>query len=194
MLKIAEVKLSSWSCGLQKNLWLRKCELWIAIVEVLPSSCGIVIADSKKSCACPPQVSTHSSETLHEWLILTRRWRLIRGTHYSCTTNQNMLTVENALLKRIPSIYLFWNFAFALFRATVLSLYFLPLSSHLIFSQLSSRLIFLQLCSHLIYRNCALALLLAIVLLPYFSQLCSRLISSNCAVALFLATVLSPYF
>ncbi len=26
----------------------------IAIVEVLPSSCGVAIADSKKSCTCPP--------------------------------------------------------------------------------------------------------------------------------------------
>jgi hypothetical protein len=57
MPKIAEIKLSS--CGHQKNcvcgieelrLWsnisLKSCE--IAIAEVLPSSCGIVIEDSKK--------------------------------------------------------------------------------------------------------------------------------------------------
>jgi hypothetical protein len=30
----------------------------IAITEVLPSSCGIAIADSKKSCACPPLTNT----------------------------------------------------------------------------------------------------------------------------------------
>jgi hypothetical protein len=28
----------------------------IAIAEVLPSSCEIAIADSKKSCACPPLI------------------------------------------------------------------------------------------------------------------------------------------
>ncbi len=63
MPKIAEVKLSS--CGLQIKLrlrnsgvavteqhFLKSCR--IAIVEVLPSSCEIAIADSKKSCACPP--------------------------------------------------------------------------------------------------------------------------------------------
>jgi hypothetical protein len=63
--KIAEVKLSS--CGLQKKLRLRNCGVavveqhffkscGIAIAEVLPASCGIAIADSKKSCACPPLV------------------------------------------------------------------------------------------------------------------------------------------
>jgi hypothetical protein len=59
-LKIAEVKLLS--CGPQKNSdcgiavaehhFFKRCG--IAIAEVLPSSCGIAIADSKKSCACPP--------------------------------------------------------------------------------------------------------------------------------------------
>ncbi len=37
---------------LRNNISLKSCG--IAIVEVLPSSCGIVIADSKKSCAFPP--------------------------------------------------------------------------------------------------------------------------------------------
>jgi hypothetical protein len=74
--KIAEVKLSS--CGLEvadlklrtpKKLRLRNCGVavveqhffkscGIAIVEVLPSRCGIAIADSKISCACPPLVFT----------------------------------------------------------------------------------------------------------------------------------------
>jgi hypothetical protein len=61
--KIAEMKLSS--CGLevadsQKKLGLRSCGVavaekhfckscGIAIAEVLPSRCGIAIADSKKS-------------------------------------------------------------------------------------------------------------------------------------------------
>jgi hypothetical protein len=64
--KIAEAKLSS--CGLQKNCdcgiavaeqhFFKRCG--IAIAEVLPSSCGITIADSKKSCACPPLVITLS--------------------------------------------------------------------------------------------------------------------------------------
>jgi hypothetical protein len=72
MPKIVEVKLSS--CGLEvagfrKNNGCGIAELWlrsnislkncgIAIAEVLPSSCGIVIADSKKGCACPPLVVT----------------------------------------------------------------------------------------------------------------------------------------
>ncbi len=61
--KIVEVKFSS--CGLRKKLRLRNCGVavteehffkscGVAIAEVLPSSCGIAIADSKKSCACPP--------------------------------------------------------------------------------------------------------------------------------------------
>jgi hypothetical protein len=33
----------------------------IAIAEVLPSSCGVTIADSQKSCACPPLVSSLAS-------------------------------------------------------------------------------------------------------------------------------------
>jgi hypothetical protein len=36
---------------LRRNISLKSCGL--AIEEVLPSSCGIAIADSKKSCACP---------------------------------------------------------------------------------------------------------------------------------------------
>ncbi len=65
MTKIAEGKPSS--CGHQKKLRLRNCGVavaeqhslkscGIAIAEVLPASCGIVLADSKKSCACPPLV------------------------------------------------------------------------------------------------------------------------------------------
>jgi hypothetical protein len=68
MSKIATVKLGScgpevadfrknWDCGIAKlrlrsNISLKSCGITIA--EVLPSSCGIAIADSKKSCACPP--------------------------------------------------------------------------------------------------------------------------------------------
>jgi hypothetical protein len=65
MPKIAEVKLSSCElevvdfrkncdCGIAvaENISLKSCG--IAIAEVLPSSSGIAIADSKKSCACPP--------------------------------------------------------------------------------------------------------------------------------------------
>jgi hypothetical protein len=62
MPEIAEVKLSS--CGLQKKLRLRNCGVvvaeqhsfkscGIAIAEVLPSSCGIAIADSKKKLRVP---------------------------------------------------------------------------------------------------------------------------------------------
>ncbi len=62
--KIA-LQLRTWSCGLLKKLWLRNCGVGVAeqhffkscgisIAEVLPLSCGIAIADSKKSCACPP--------------------------------------------------------------------------------------------------------------------------------------------
>jgi hypothetical protein len=67
MPKIAEVKLSSFrlevadfrkncDCGIAELLLrsifpLKSCG--IAIAEVLPSSCGIAIVDSKKSCACP---------------------------------------------------------------------------------------------------------------------------------------------
>jgi hypothetical protein len=74
MPKIAEVKLSSCGldvvgfrknsdCGiaelrLRSNISLKSCG--IVIVEVLPSSCGIAIADSKKSCACPPLINHHA--------------------------------------------------------------------------------------------------------------------------------------
>jgi hypothetical protein len=56
------LRLQILSCGLQKNCdcrvavaeqhFFKSCG--IAIVEVPPSSCGIAIADSKKSCVCPP--------------------------------------------------------------------------------------------------------------------------------------------
>jgi hypothetical protein len=54
MPKIVELKLSS--CGLQKKLLLWNCGVaeqhffescGIAIAEVLPSNCGVAIADSK---------------------------------------------------------------------------------------------------------------------------------------------------
>ncbi len=70
MPKIAEVEFSicglkvadfikNCDCGiaelqLRSNISLKSCS--IAIVEVLPSSCVIAIANSKKSCACPPLV------------------------------------------------------------------------------------------------------------------------------------------
>jgi hypothetical protein len=62
---VEALKLGTWSCGFQKKLRLRNCGVavaeqhffksyGIAIAELLSSSCGIAIADSKKSCACPP--------------------------------------------------------------------------------------------------------------------------------------------
>ncbi len=43
-----------WNCGVAvaDQLFFKSCGITIA--EVLPFSCGIAIADSKKSCACPP--------------------------------------------------------------------------------------------------------------------------------------------
>jgi hypothetical protein len=94
MPKIAEVKLSSCglgSCGLRKKLRLRNCGVavaeqhfckscGIAIVEVLTSSCGIAVADSKKSCACPPLIITK--------IIWTRRKIKTEGRSPSlCWTN-----------------------------------------------------------------------------------------------------------
>jgi hypothetical protein len=38
----------------------------IATAKVFPSSCGIPIADSKKSCACPPLVVTHFQTSIDE--------------------------------------------------------------------------------------------------------------------------------
>ncbi len=52
--KIAVAKLR-----LRSNISLKNCR--IAIAEVLPSSCRIAIADSKKSCMCPSLVVTHFS-------------------------------------------------------------------------------------------------------------------------------------
>jgi hypothetical protein len=65
MPEIVEVKVSSYGLEvadfrkiaiaesrLQSNISLKSSG--IAIAEVPPSSCGIAIADSKKSCACPP--------------------------------------------------------------------------------------------------------------------------------------------
>ncbi len=69
--KIAEVKLSS--CGLEiadskkiaiaelrlrSNISLTVAELRLR--GVFPSSCGIAIADSKISCACPPLLTSKS--------------------------------------------------------------------------------------------------------------------------------------
>jgi hypothetical protein len=68
MPKIAEVKLSScrlevadlgknYDCGIGD--FFKSCG--IAIAKVIPSSCGIAIADSKKSCACPPLIDRYTS-------------------------------------------------------------------------------------------------------------------------------------
>jgi hypothetical protein len=74
--KVAEVKLVScefkgahfrkkmrlWNCGvaIAEQHFFKNCG--IAIAEVLPSSWGIAIADSKKSCACPPLLESKLCE------------------------------------------------------------------------------------------------------------------------------------
>jgi hypothetical protein len=52
--KFAIAELRSYGCGVTvaEQLSFKSCG--IVIAEVLPSSCGIAIADSKNSCACPP--------------------------------------------------------------------------------------------------------------------------------------------
>jgi hypothetical protein len=86
MPKIAEVKLSS--SGLQKKLRLRNCGVEvaenislkscrIAIAEVLPSSSGIAIADSKKSCVCP-HVQTGKRQT---FVCTKSKWQTDIGGH-----------------------------------------------------------------------------------------------------------------
>jgi hypothetical protein len=47
---------------LRSNVSLKSCG--IAIAEVLPSSCRIRIADSEKSCACPPLVTSNCYGTV----------------------------------------------------------------------------------------------------------------------------------
>jgi hypothetical protein len=49
-----------------EHIALKSCG--IVIAEVLPSSCGIAIADSKKSCACPPVKEVHEH---HEIKIMS---------------------------------------------------------------------------------------------------------------------------
>jgi hypothetical protein len=44
--------LRNYGVAVAEQHFLKSCG--IAIAEVLPSSCGIAMADSKKSCACPP--------------------------------------------------------------------------------------------------------------------------------------------
>jgi hypothetical protein len=70
MQKIAEVKLSSFGLQkiviaklrLQSNISLKSCR--IAIAEMLPSNCGIRIADSEKSCVFPPLVTSNCYGTV----------------------------------------------------------------------------------------------------------------------------------
>ncbi len=72
MPKIAEVKLSSWglwkkievaelrSCGCGATFLkkLRNCDCGSASFKLRNCGCGIAVADSKKSCACPPLLDT----------------------------------------------------------------------------------------------------------------------------------------
>jgi hypothetical protein len=71
MPKIAEVKLSS--CGLQKILRLQNCGVveqhslkscGIAIAEVFPSSCGVVIPDFLKKLHVPTSGGLSKQEEL----------------------------------------------------------------------------------------------------------------------------------
>jgi hypothetical protein len=66
---------------LQSNMSLKSCG--IAIAEELPSSCGIVIADSKKSCACPPLGKNNVLE-VERWLDPAFYWKqlLMRNILY----------------------------------------------------------------------------------------------------------------
>jgi hypothetical protein len=65
----------------------------IAIADVLPSSCGVAIADSKKSCACPPLVPCDGDKTL---LAI-----------YSATFLQSMTSVATNYQANIFSMILF---------------------------------------------------------------------------------------
>jgi hypothetical protein len=47
---------------------LRNCDCGIVIAEVLPSSCGIAIVDSKKSCAFPPLFNSKNKQKSGEKL------------------------------------------------------------------------------------------------------------------------------
>jgi hypothetical protein len=82
------------SCGLQKKLRLRNCGVvehhffkscGIAIAEVLLSSCVIAIADSKKSCACPPlEINLYTfGFKIHASSMQLGIWRK-SATHRSC--------------------------------------------------------------------------------------------------------------
>jgi hypothetical protein len=57
---IAIAELRSCGVAVAEQHFLKSCG--IAIAEVLPSNCGIAIADSKKSCACPPLPNSHFRE------------------------------------------------------------------------------------------------------------------------------------
>ncbi len=96
--KIAEMKLSS--CELEVADIRKNCDCKIAelrsnislksfritIVDVLPSSCGISIANSKQSCACPPllisTVSTNSNVRMKQILVEEKSSRWLSGDNY----------------------------------------------------------------------------------------------------------------
>ncbi len=118
MPKIAEVKSSS--CGLQKKLQLRNygvavaeqhffksCRL--AIAEVLSSGCGIAIADSKKSCACPPLLIVDlRKKALIGWAALENHCCKILMTAYNCIIYRSCCKRILKIFERQANCHLHW--------------------------------------------------------------------------------------
>ncbi len=58
--QVADLKLrTSEKIAIAEQHFSKSCG--IVIAEVLPASCGIALADSKKSCACPPLLVYHTA-------------------------------------------------------------------------------------------------------------------------------------
>jgi hypothetical protein len=106
---IAELRLRS-------NISLKVAKLRIAIADVLPSSCGISIADFTKSCTCPPLIITihPPTETRYQnsrhkkaMMTFTSAWMRIRLCYkMSCyktlkykTSNNKTLKIQNVKLQ-----------------------------------------------------------------------------------------------
>jgi hypothetical protein len=84
-LEVAELRLRS-------NISFKSCG--IAIAELFPSSCGNAVADSKKSCACPPLLVYESKSSLMTYLLRGKTenyghhcWHLVHVVLYSLSSH-----------------------------------------------------------------------------------------------------------
>ncbi len=105
-LEVADIRKNC-DCGIAiaEQRFFKSCG--IAIAEVLPASCGIALADSKKSCACPPLSITHTRSVTSilgnlcfKIQIFPRVWRFPKYPRFVHKKSNVTIPLSSAVLSK----------------------------------------------------------------------------------------------